>query len=60
LFSPTIVFHKAFVKAGVDAQLIVFDGLPHTFWTIVLLPESREAYSLMSDFFNRKLGHPAK
>lgn len=60
LFSPTIVFHKAFVRAGVDAQLIVFDGLPHTFWTIVLLPESQEAYSLMSDFFNRKLGHPVK
>jgi acetyl esterase/lipase len=60
LFSPTITFHRAFVRAGVDAQLIVFDGLPHTFWTIVLLPESREAYSLMSDFFNRKLGHAKK
>jgi acetyl esterase/lipase len=60
LLSPTIVFHRAFVRAGVDAQLIVFDGLPHTFWTIVLLPESREAYSLMSDFFDRKLGHAGK
>ncbi len=60
LFSPTVVLHKAFVRAGVDAQLIVFDGLPHTFWTIVLLPESREAYGLMSDFFNTKLGRTRK
>jgi monoterpene epsilon-lactone hydrolase len=60
LFSPTVEFHRAFVRAGVDAQLIVFDGLPHTFWTIVLLPESREAYSLMSEFFSRKLGHADK
>lgn len=57
LLSPTIVLHKAFVKAGVDAQLVVIDGLPHTFWTIVLLPESREAYQIMSDFFDKKLGH---
>ena len=56
LFSPTIVLHKAFLQAGVDAQLVVFDGLPHTFWTIVLLPESREAYSLMANFFDKKLG----
>jgi acetyl esterase/lipase len=56
LFSPTVTFHRACVKAGTDAQLIVFDGLPHTFWTIVLLPESREAYALMSAFFDKKLG----
>ncbi len=33
LFSPTVTTHRACVKAGTDAQLIVFDGLPHTSWT---------------------------
>ncbi len=62
LLSPTIVLHRAFVRAGVDAQLVVFEGLPHTFWTIVLLPESKEAYNIMAHFFDSKLGqaHSAK
>jgi hypothetical protein len=34
--------HLVFVHAGVDAHLIVFDGLPHAFWTNFRLPESVE------------------
>jgi len=31
LLSGTVNLHRAFVQAGVDAQLIGFDGLPRAF-----------------------------
>jgi epsilon-lactone hydrolase len=56
LLSSTVNLHRAFVHAGVDAQLVVFDGLWHAFWNEWNLPESQEAHHLMADFFNRELG----
>ena len=55
LVSGTTLLHRAFLKDGVDARLVVFDGLPHAFWNDVSLPESKEAYGLMADFFGRML-----
>ena len=55
LLSGTIVLHRAFLQGGSDARLIVFEGLPHAFWNDVDLPESKEAYGYMADFFNRQL-----
>ena len=43
LLSGTTILHRAFLNAGVDAHLIVFEGLPHAFWNNVNLPEAREA-----------------
>ena len=43
LLSGTTVLERAYLRAGDDAQLIVFEGLPHRFWNDVSLPESREA-----------------
>jgi epsilon-lactone hydrolase len=56
LLSGTIILHRAFLTSGVDARLIVFEALPHAFWNDVDLPESKEAYGNMSDFFNEQLG----
>jgi monoterpene epsilon-lactone hydrolase len=55
LLSGTTLLHRAFLREGVDARLIVFEALPHAFWNDVALPESKEAYGYMADFFNRQL-----
>ncbi len=56
LLSGTTILHRAFLRAGVDAQLVVFEALPHAFWNDAHLPESKEADQIMADFFNKKLG----
>jgi epsilon-lactone hydrolase len=55
LLSNTVNLHRAFLNAGVNAQLAVFDGLWHAFWNEWNLPESKEAHHMMADFFNREL-----
>lgn len=55
LLSGTANLHRAFLHAGVDAQLVVFDALTHAFWNDVNLPESREADELMAQFFDEAL-----
>lgn len=57
LLSGTTILHRAFLRAGVDAQLIVFEALPHAFWNDVHLPESQEMHQLSARFFDRCLGH---
>ncbi|HWW22412.1 MAG TPA: alpha/beta hydrolase fold domain-containing protein, partial [Edaphobacter sp.] len=57
LLSGTTILHRAFVRNGNDAQLIVFEGLPHAFWNDISLPETKEAYGYMADFFNQHLSH---
>jgi acetyl esterase/lipase len=56
LLSGTSILHRAFLKAGVDAQLVVFEGLAHAFWNDPGLPESKDADQLMADFFDKHLG----
>jgi acetyl esterase/lipase len=56
-FSSAIDTHNALVRAGVDAELHVWDGLPHAFWYNSDLPESREAYEVISRFFDRHLAN---
>lgn len=58
LLSGTINLHRAFLQNGVDAQLVVFDGLPHAFWNHPGLPETRQADKIMADFFRRQLSKP--
>jgi epsilon-lactone hydrolase len=50
LLSGTINLHRAFLNAGDDARLIVYDALPHAFWYGARLPESLEANHAMADF----------
>ena len=56
LLSDTSDLHRAYLRAGNDGRLIVFDALPHCFWNNSTLPESREAWGYMADFFNAQLG----
>ena len=56
LLSGTLILHRAFLRAGNDAQLIVYEGLPHAFWNNPDLPESKEADRFMATFFVKQLG----
>jgi acetyl esterase/lipase len=56
LLSGTVNLHRAYLRAGVDARLIVFDALTHAFWYNPALPESIEANHYMADFFLEHLG----
>lgn len=54
--SSTVHTHALLVKAGVDADLHVRDGMFHGFFYNVDVPESRDAFDLIVRFFNRHLG----
>jgi acetyl esterase/lipase len=54
--SPTITSHQTLVRLGVDADLHVWDGLQHAFFTDPDLPESREVFAVITRFFDRHLG----
>ena len=56
LLSDTSRFHRALLQAGADAQLVVFEALPHAFWYHFQLPETKECLDLMARFFQQKLG----
>jgi monoterpene epsilon-lactone hydrolase len=56
MLSGTTILHRAYLKAGVDARLVVFEALPHGFWNDPSLPESKEAHLFMAEFFDRRLG----
>jgi acetyl esterase/lipase len=55
LESSTVNLHRAYLRAGVDARLVVFDALPHAFWYHPELPESIEANHIMAEFFVEEL-----
>ena len=55
LLSGTVNLHRAYLNAGVDARLVVFDALPHAFWYDSSLPEAIEANHMMADFFLRQV-----
>jgi acetyl esterase/lipase len=55
LLSGTVILHRAYLRAGVNAQLVVFEALPHAFWNNPALPESKEADQLMASFLARHL-----
>jgi acetyl esterase/lipase len=56
LLSGTANLHRAYLLAGVDARLVVYDALPHAFWYDSRLPEAIEANHIMADFFVKHLG----
>lgn len=55
LLSDTTTLHRALLRSGDDAQLVVFEALPHAFWYHFQLPETQEALELMAKFFDDKL-----
>ena len=54
--SSTSNFHRALLRAGDDADLIVYDSMPHAFWFEVNTPESKEVLHTMAEYFDRHLG----
>lgn len=54
--SSTVYTHSRLVARKVDAELHVWEGLPHAFHMDPDLPESREVYSVVVRFFDRWLG----
>jgi len=56
LLSGTANLHRAYLLAGVDARLVVYDGLTHAFWYDPKLPEAIEANHIMAEFFVKELG----
>ncbi len=57
LLSDTSLFHRALLRSGVDARLVVFEALPHAFWYHFQMPETQEALQLMATFLNDHVGH---
>jgi epsilon-lactone hydrolase len=57
--SSLTMMHRQLRKAGVVAELYLFDGLWHAFYVFPNLPESRETYEIIGSFFDEHLGHSA-
>jgi monoterpene epsilon-lactone hydrolase len=55
LLSSTVILHRALKRAGVAAELEVWDGLPHAFWAWLDCPETEDAFDAMAAFFDRHL-----
>ena len=56
LLSGTVILHQAYLRASVDARLVVFEAQPHAFWLDVGIPESRVANEMMARFLDEHLG----
>jgi acetyl esterase/lipase len=54
--SAALFTHTQLLKAGVPAELVVWEGLPHGYYVDHRLPESRDTYDVIVDFFRRRLG----
>ena len=53
--SQTTLFHRALLRAGVKAELVVFEAMPHAHWSYLDVPESTEAFESMAGFFLENL-----
>lgn len=60
MLSGTAILHRAFLRAADDAELVVFEALPHGFWYEAGLPESQEADALIAHFFDLHLASPGE
>ena len=58
LLSGTLNFHRQLLRAGVHAELVVFDAMPHVHWENPDLPESDEALDIQARFLSDKVGVP--
>src|SRR6266446_10483524 len=56
LLSGTTILHRAYLRAGVDAQLVVFEALPHAFWNNPALSECQDVDQLMATLLAKHLG----
>lgn len=52
--------HLDLLEAGVDAQLALWDGVDHCFMYNPDMPESREAYGVLAQFFQSRMDGVSK
>ena len=55
VLSASALFHRALRRAGRDAELYVYEAMPHAHWYNFQLPEAREAIDVMARFFKKHL-----
>lgn len=62
ILSATASFHRALRRAGREAELFVFEAMPHAHWYMLDLPEAQEAIDAQCAFFLHRLrrGQPAR
>ncbi len=53
--SPAIYTHNQLIKAGVDGDLIVGEGMGHCYIYSANVPEAQDAYVAISQFFEKHL-----
>ncbi|WP_257547053.1 alpha/beta hydrolase [Sphingopyxis sp. DBS4] len=58
LLSSTTRMHLALRSAGADAELAIFEAMPHCHWFAFHMPEAQLALEQMAEFFSRRLGLP--
>ena len=58
LLSGTTRMHLALLSAGAEAELAIFEAMPHCHWFAFHMPEARLALDLMAKFFNQRFGLP--
>jgi acetyl esterase/lipase len=56
LLSGTANLARALTDAGVTAELVVYDALPHAFWAQMIAPECDDAFKRMSAFLTKHTG----
>lgn len=55
-FSAGVESHRRLCRAGVTARLHMWEGMWHAFFYNSDLPESRQVYRVVADFFAKELG----
>lgn len=53
--SAALFTHQELLKNGAESELHIYEGLRHYFFADTGLPESRQAFNVMSEFFVRRL-----
>jgi len=57
MLSPALDTHRQLVNAGVEAELHVWDGMVHAFFTVYPdIPETHDALRVITRFFEARLG----
>jgi len=60
ILSSAVFAQTRLVEAGVEADLHVWDGMWHGFFFDADLPESKEAYNVITKFFVKHLGRTSR
>jgi len=60
LLSATATFCRKLDEAGSPAKLVVFDALPHAFWSYIEAPESDAAFETMTRFIDAALSRSGR